>query len=1026
LSRLLGVVCVGTTFAALSVAACSVPEFDFPNAPGPSVGGDGSILIDHCVNGLLDADLGESDFDCGGGCPPCGLGQHCGDVADCAEGLCHEGTCLAEGCMNSVQDGLETDVDCGGGGCKTCITGQGCGVEADCESGVCFDAKCLAPACDDQVENGKETGQDCGGDCPGCAVDQPCVSGDDCISMECNESVCGPECQDGLANCDKENDNACEINVRTDIMNCGSCGNACDLPNAASECSAGECRIQTDGCEAGFADCNGMPEDGCEVNLAQDKDNCGVCNKVCPALNGAPFCEASLCQITCGQGFDDCDNNRDNGCEKDVSRDVNNCGECGEVCPAAAGSTPYCKNNACGQTTCPAGFGDCNGEPDDGPNGNGCEVDLRIDPLNCNTCGNLCVANNATTTCANRVCQIDECVTGFDNCSGGYADGCETNINTSTAHCGGCGQGCTIANGTPKCDAGDCAINSCSGTFRDCDSNPGNGCEVNTASNTKNCGGCGAMGSDCSTKYANATSTCSMSACSAPICNPSYGDCTGGLADGCETDTRSANSHCGGCGMACLQATMGANVSTNNCVMSQCDPKCVGSFDTCDGNKFNGCEADTDSDEANCGDCGIGCSTLPAAHVTSNDCVGGACDPECSGTYDDCDTSRANGCETNTDTSKTHCGGCGAAFTCSEAAGAHVTTNNCTDGECDPTCSGLWDDCDTSRFNGCEHNVSDDEMHCGDCMTECKFGVGTNASASTCTAGSCNPSCNTGWGACANPEDGCLTPLGTPQHCRNCNESCSGSTPYCDPGGCVHFRDIIVGTSVHGIDGWNGNQGLAELSVNHTISWAKGSHRMVLVGVATTDNYFEPYSVSYDQKPMTLAASIASAGNSWAGVYYILDADLPNNAATPSPVLVRFDNGNAWGHGGFEVLELRNAQQSAPFVIGTNNGGNCGGGFQARSVGVTFSSPGSEPTKYDNSLVYAVLAARGTAAAADVTLDSMGVTQGWKEFQPDPDKLVGTAVRVLDSDSRTFNWTISNCYNTAQAAVAVQRLTGPP
>jgi hypothetical protein len=1018
LSRLLGVVCVGTTFAALSVAACSVPEFEFPNAPGPAVGGDGNIIIDHCVNGLLDVDLGESDFDCGGGCSPCGLGQHCGDVADCAAGLCHEGTCIAEGCMNSVQDGTETDVDCGGGDCNTCITGQGCGVETDCESGVCFDAKCLAPACDDQVKNGKETGQDCGGDCPGCAVDQPCVSGDDCISMECNERLCGPECPDGFANCDKENENACEISVRTDVMNCGSCGNACDLPNAASECSAGECRIQTDGCEDGFADCNGLPGDGCEVNLVQDKLNCGACNKVCPVLNGEPFCEASACQITCSQGFDDCDNNRDNGCEKNVSRDVNNCGECNNKCTPQSGGTPYCKNDECGETVCPAGFGDCNGEPDDGPNGNGCEVDLRIDADNCNTCGNICVANNATTACVNRVCQIDECDTGFDDCTLGYANGCETNINTSTDHCGGCGQECTIANGSPKCDTGDCAINSCSGTFRDCDSNPGTGCEVNIASNTKNCGGCGAMGSDCSTKYANATSTCSMSACSAPTCNPSYGDCTGGLTDGCETDTRSANSHCGGCGMACLQATMGANVSTNNCVLSQCDPKCVGSFDTCDGNKFNGCEADTDSDQANCGACGIGCSTAAGAHVTSNDCVGGDCDPQCSAPYDDCDTSRSNGCETNTDTSKTHCGGCGAAFTCSEAAAAHVSSNDCSGGECDPTCSGLWDDCDTSRFNGCETSVATDEDNCGGCDLVC----GTaNASATTCTGGDCHPSCNAGWGDCTSPELGCTVPLGTATHCTACGDSCSGYTPYCDPGGCVHFRDLELGSGVRSIGGWNGNQGNAEISLDHAISWARGNSRLVLVGVASTDNYQEPYSVTYDQKPMTLAVSaMDGTSQSWAGVYYMLDANLPLNAGS-YPVLVRFDNGQAWGHGGFDVLALKNAQQAVPFASGSNFGANCGGGFSNRDVTVTFPSPG-EPTQYDNSFVYAVLAARGAPSA---TLTTAGATQTWNQHQPTPDQLLGAAARVTASSSRSFAWTVSTCYNSAQAGVAVQRLTAP-
>src|SRR5689334_25095656 len=117
------------------VAACSVPDFEFAGG-GPPLGfaGDGSVIIDHCVNGLLEPDLGESDFDCGGGCPPCELGKQCVDTPDCAEGLCHDGTCIAEGCANDVQDGAETDVDCGGGGCRPCDTGEGCSADTDCDS----------------------------------------------------------------------------------------------------------------------------------------------------------------------------------------------------------------------------------------------------------------------------------------------------------------------------------------------------------------------------------------------------------------------------------------------------------------------------------------------------------------------------------------------------------------------------------------------------------------------------------------------------------------------------------------------------------------------------------------------------------------------------------------------------------------------------------------------------------------------------------------------------------------------------
>src|SRR5215207_8553086 len=151
--RWLGTICCGSLWVGLAASACSVPDFEFPAEEVPVAGSSGSgndgtsgsdpgasgtgSTADHCTNGLLDEELGESDFDCGGGCNPCDVGQHCADVADCLEGLCNEGTCIAAGCVNGIQDATETDIDCGGGACSACITGKGCGQETDCESGVC-------------------------------------------------------------------------------------------------------------------------------------------------------------------------------------------------------------------------------------------------------------------------------------------------------------------------------------------------------------------------------------------------------------------------------------------------------------------------------------------------------------------------------------------------------------------------------------------------------------------------------------------------------------------------------------------------------------------------------------------------------------------------------------------------------------------------------------------------------------------------------------------------------------------------
>jgi hypothetical protein len=75
-------------------------------------------------------------------------------------------------CTDGLQNGNETDVDCGGGTCGACGDGRGCVVSRDCVSGVCNAGTCgtsqVLPTCSDGVRNGNETGVDCGGSCPAC------------------------------------------------------------------------------------------------------------------------------------------------------------------------------------------------------------------------------------------------------------------------------------------------------------------------------------------------------------------------------------------------------------------------------------------------------------------------------------------------------------------------------------------------------------------------------------------------------------------------------------------------------------------------------------------------------------------------------------------------------------------------------------------------------------------------------------------------------------------------------------------
>ncbi|KAJ8602577.1 hypothetical protein CTAYLR_008775 [Chrysophaeum taylorii] len=47
------------------------------------------------------------------------------------------------GCINGIQDGAETDVDCGGPVCEACAAGKACAADSDCSSLSCFSGSCV-------------------------------------------------------------------------------------------------------------------------------------------------------------------------------------------------------------------------------------------------------------------------------------------------------------------------------------------------------------------------------------------------------------------------------------------------------------------------------------------------------------------------------------------------------------------------------------------------------------------------------------------------------------------------------------------------------------------------------------------------------------------------------------------------------------------------------------------------------------------------------------------------------------------
>jgi len=68
----------------------------------------------------------------------------CDDI-ECLPGeMCENGACVEDLCENGIQNGDETDVDCGGVTCEACWGGQSCSLDQDCASRQCDQGLCVA------------------------------------------------------------------------------------------------------------------------------------------------------------------------------------------------------------------------------------------------------------------------------------------------------------------------------------------------------------------------------------------------------------------------------------------------------------------------------------------------------------------------------------------------------------------------------------------------------------------------------------------------------------------------------------------------------------------------------------------------------------------------------------------------------------------------------------------------------------------------------------------------------------------
>src|SRR5512133_595692 len=575
LSSFLCFFCAGL---AMWAAACSSPSYAIPEPSdhtkgGSAFGGFGGTGARAGASGSVAAAGLAGSNAAGAGTGGANLGTtSCRTDAECAQ-LRVSRTC---------DTANEVCVECLPGR-TTCGAGLYCGADKECHIGCSANTDCKTANCDTLQHL-----------CAGC------VSNSDCgIGTHCNQatSTCvatcdnSTQCPTGWTCCS----GSC-VNLELSEANCGSCGTTCERPNAQMKCGEASCFL--DGCKAGYANCNDKLSDGCETDTTTQATDCGACNHRCAT---GYVCKGGECAAPdCGSGYKDCDSRADNGCETNVQRDVFNCGGCSSPCSMANG-TPSCDAGVCSMT-CTSGWGDCDKYPT-----NGCEAEFRSDVLHCGRCDFPCSNAHGSTSCEAGKCT-PSCLTGYGDCDGVPANGCETNVLTDLANCGVCGGACSLPNATATCSAGKCSVVSCANGWYDCNGVAEDGCEVNLLSNIDHCGKCN---SPCS--RTNGTATCSQGKC-AIACSTNFGNCDESTLpnNGCETDLSKTVAHCGNCETSCTDKPNGVAA----CVTSSCGVSCAAGFGNCNTDLNDGCETDTLTSLSHCGGCNKPCD---------GKCVNGAC-----------------------------------------------------------------------------------------------------------------------------------------------------------------------------------------------------------------------------------------------------------------------------------------------------------------------------------------------------------------------------------------------------------------
>lgn len=310
------------------------------------------------------------------------------------------------------------------------------------------------------------------------------------------------------------------------------------------------------------------------------------------------------------------------------------------------------------ESGCGVGTGACDADPN-----NGCETNTDTSTDHCGQCNVMCDPTGGTGACVGGVCELAGCDPFMENCDFMDDNGCEVNILNDSLHCGSCDNSCFKDNTDAFCNGGNCNIVGCTNNYGDCNLLASDGCEINLANTMAHCGGC-----NLNCDLPNAAESCvpnqinGLGACTLGACASGYENCNLVAADGCEVHTDSDLQNCGNCFSVCDYANASESCVAGGCNLGMCDQ----GFGNCNGFAADGCEVTLDTDKDHCGTCATDCDVVFPGSVVG--CSNGGCEWNgCLPNFWNNDGNLANGCE----------------YACTAVAGPDLPDNGFADTNCD-------------------------------------------------------------------------------------------------------------------------------------------------------------------------------------------------------------------------------------------------------------------------------------------------------------------------------------------------------